>query len=341
MKRHLTSPVFAAILLALAAHAQAQAQGQAPVHTESATSTLWSRLWYNADQRAEALLRQGHASDAAKLYTDPRRKAYAQIQAGEYAAAASGLKALNDAQANYNRGNALAQSGDLQVALDAYDAALKSDPAHQDARHNRDLVAKALKKQKEEEKDKPQENKSEDKKPQNAQPKDKKDGGQNGQKDQQPGKSGDKPQDGKPQDGKSPDKAQVKQDGGQNGQKDQQPGKPGDQAGNKPGNKPDDNGKSPHAAQNQTDTAGKPDAAQPQSANDAEQARRDVNATLQPSAQGKAGDVAKAQGGATTPMTEKQIAQEQWLRSIPDDPGGLLRRKFLIEHMMRQRDAKP
>ena len=40
-------------------------------------------------------------------------------------------------------------------------------------------------------------------------------------------------------------------------------------------------------------------------------------------------------------MTEKQIAQEQWLRSIPDDPGGLLRRKFLIEHLMRQRDAKP
>jgi Ca-activated chloride channel family protein len=39
-------------------------------------------------------------------------------------------------------------------------------------------------------------------------------------------------------------------------------------------------------------------------------------------------------------MTEQQMAQEQWLRSIPDDPGGLLRRKFMIQQMMRQRDAK-
>jgi Ca-activated chloride channel homolog len=27
---------------------------------------------------------------------------------------------------------------------------------------------------------------------------------------------------------------------------------------------------------------------------------------------------------------------DQWLRQIPDDPAGLLRRKFLIEHMMKQ-----
>jgi len=40
-----------------------------------------------------------------------------------------------------------------------------------------------------------------------------------------------------------------------------------------------------------------------------------------------------------TPPTEKQLAQAQWLRSIPDDPGGLLRRKFMIEHYMRQQKA--
>ncbi|WP_296448435.1 tetratricopeptide repeat protein [Rhodoferax sp. UBA5149] len=287
----------AVALLALAAHAQAQVQ----VPTESSSSTLWSRLWRNADQRAEALLQQGHASDAAKLYTDPRRKAYAQIQAGDYAAAASGLKTLNDTEANYNRGNALAQAGDLQGALDAYDAALKADPAHQDARHNRDLVAKALQKQKESEKNKPQD-----------------------------GKSKDKSQDSKPQD---------KKDGGQGGQ---QSSKPDSQQGDQQG-KPGDKGQPATAAQNQPGAAGKPDAVQPQQAvNDAEQARRDVNATLQPNAKkSTAGDAGTAQGNATPPRTEKQIAQEQWLRSIPDDPGGLLRRKFLIQHLMRQRDAKP
>lgn len=30
---------------------------------------------------------------------------------------------------------------------------------------------------------------------------------------------------------------------------------------------------------------------------------------------------------------------DQWLRQIPDSPAGLLRRQFLIEHMMRQQDG--
>ncbi|MDR3370989.1 tetratricopeptide repeat protein [Rhodoferax sp.] len=325
-------PFLIAALLALAAHAPAQtnSSAQAPTQakTESSASTLWSSLWRNADQRAEVLLQQGHASDAAKLYTDPRRKAYAQIKAGDYAAAASELKALNDAEAHYNRGNALAQAGDLQGALDAYDAALKQDPSHQDARHNRDLVAKALQKQKDAQKNKPQDGKSQDK-PQDGKPQDKKDGNQNGQQNSKPGDQPDKP------------------DSGQGNQPDHKAGektsdKPGDkqdaQQASNPNNKPGDKAQPNQASPNQPGAPGKPDAAQPQpSASDAEQARRDVNATLQPKAQDATGDA----GNATPPLTEKQIAQEQWLRSIPDDPGGLLRRKFLIEHMMRQRDAKP
>jgi len=33
---------------------------------------------------------------------------------------------------------------------------------------------------------------------------------------------------------------------------------------------------------------------------------------------------------------EKQQAKEQWLRLIPDDPGGLLREKFLRDHLRRE-----
>jgi Ca-activated chloride channel homolog len=334
-------PLLIATLLALTAHAPAQtpspaqAPSQAPVptpaKTESSASSVWSSLWRNADQRAEALLQQGHASDAAKLYTDPRRKAYAQIKAGDYAAAASGLKTLNDTEAHYNRGNALAQTGDLQGALEAYDAALKQAPNHQDARHNRDLVAKVLQQQKDAQKNQPQDGKSQDK-PQDGKPQDKKDGNQNGQQSSKlgdpQGKSGDKPGSGqgtqpdKPGDSKPGDKSAGKQDA--------------QQAGN-PNNKPGDKAQPSQGSPSQPGTAGQPQAAQPQSAaSDAEQARRDVNATLQPSAK----DATAATGKATPPLTEKQIAQEQWLRSIPDDPGGLLRRKFLIQHMMRQRDAK-
>jgi len=34
---------------------------------------------------------------------------------------------------------------------------------------------------------------------------------------------------------------------------------------------------------------------------------------------------------------EKQQAKEQWLRLIPDDPGGLMREKFLRDHLRRER----
>ena len=41
------------------------------------------------------------------------------------------------------------------------------------------------------------------------------------------------------------------------------------------------------------------------------------------------------------PRNEQQLSQDQWLRRIPDDPGGLLRRKFMIEHLIKQGDKQP
>jgi len=38
---------------------------------------------------------------------------------------------------------------------------------------------------------------------------------------------------------------------------------------------------------------------------------------------------------------EKEQATEQWLRRIPDDPGGLLRRKFLMQYQQRKRNRVP
>ena len=40
-----------------------------------------------------------------------------------------------------------------------------------------------------------------------------------------------------------------------------------------------------------------------------------------------------------SPLTaEEQQAMAQWLRRIPDDPGGLLRRKFQLEYSKRRRE---
>ncbi|HUT39967.1 MAG TPA: hypothetical protein VM011_01385, partial [Gammaproteobacteria bacterium] len=42
-----------------------------------------------------------------------------------------------------------------------------------------------------------------------------------------------------------------------------------------------------------------------------------------------------------TADAEQQQADERWLRRIPDDPGGLLRRKFLYQYSQRGTQQDP
>lgn len=65
----------------------------------------------------------------------------------------------------------------------------------------------------------------------------------------------------------------------------------------------------------------------------AQRARADVAPAPDRAHEGQGASVA---GTAQSPRTEQDIAMEQWLRQIPDDPAGLLRRKFMVEHLLRQ-----
>jgi len=318
--------------LLLAANAQA-ADG-----STGGWSNTWSSLWRTPDQRGEQLLRKGDAAAAAQTYADPRRKAYAELQAGDYAAAARDFGGLDDSDAHYDRGNALARSGDLQQALKAYDAALASNPDNRDARHNRDLVAQALKQQ------------------QSSQQKDQKDQGQKDQKDQQQqsqqqqgqqqqSSGGGQSQSGK--DAQQQDAASKPQPGKPDDAKDQQQA---DARNGKAGQQDDRNQSAKPSPQNpaQAQQDAQQDAAK--KADEAAQAQRDAaNGLNKPAAQNQANQIAGQADAAgqpapddsrVLPSTEKQLAQEQWLRRIPDDPGGLLRRKFMIEHMMREKNQQ-
>lgn len=110
-------------------------------------ATLWSDLWRTPEQQGQAMLAAGEPVQAAARFHDPRRRAYADLQAARYRQAAKLLAPFTDAQSEYNHGNALAESGQLQAALAAYDAALRLAPADADSRHNRDLVERALRQQ--------------------------------------------------------------------------------------------------------------------------------------------------------------------------------------------------
>ena len=68
----------------------------------------------------------------------------ALYQAGDFAGAAKAFAQGNTAAAHYNRGNALARSGELEAALDAYEQALERQPDLQPALDNQALVQQML-----------------------------------------------------------------------------------------------------------------------------------------------------------------------------------------------------
>ncbi len=104
----------------------------------------WQALWRNNDQRGLEAFREEQYDTASELFRDPDWQASTHYRAGRYREAAEIWAQQGDIQAQYNRGNALAQSGDLEAALEAYDHALAQDPDHADARANRALVEQLL-----------------------------------------------------------------------------------------------------------------------------------------------------------------------------------------------------
>ncbi len=102
----------------------------------------WQTLWKNPNQRAEQAFKLEQYQQAADQFETPDWRAAAQYKAGQYQQAAETLKNAQTADQYYNRGNALAQAGQLQEALQAYNQTLKLEPDHGDAKYNQDLVEK-------------------------------------------------------------------------------------------------------------------------------------------------------------------------------------------------------
>jgi len=263
----------------------------------------WRDLWLRPDQQAARALAANHPEEAASLFKSQPWRGAAQYRAGNFEQAAAAFDRVDNANDNYNRGNALARSGRLQEALQSYDRALGLDPGMTDARDNRELVEKLLRQQKRQE----QSQKSEDQ-------------GQQGPQGHQEGQQGQKGREGEQgKNQKSEGDRQKDQQGLQDQKRNQsdQTARPGqdrrEQADNKAGSR-----------EQQKEMR--------EEANKAQQARagdKDL------------GGSKKDQAVNTNPEDDKLSPEQrqalaQWLRQIPDDPGGLLRRKFQYQYQRNQ-----
>jgi len=208
---------------------------------------FWDDLWTSRDQQAQQALQQDRAAEAAVLAEDPAVAGEALYRSGDFAGAGQAWSQLDEVDSHYNRGNSLAQAGEFEAAIAAYDAALELDPEMEDAVFNRDLVEQM--KQEQEQQEQEQQDQDQDQEGDESQ-------------DQQEGEDG--------------------EEGDEESSEEQQEGEQSDE-------------------------------------------QKEGEQEAQPSPEQMEENWSE----------EDAQAMEQWLRRIPDDPGGLLRRKFRNQHQRR------
>jgi len=317
----------------------------------------WQDLWLRPDEQAARALAAGKPAAAATQFQRPDWRAAAQYQAGDYGAALKALAGTKGAQVDYNRGNALARLGKLEDAVKAYDQALAVDPQNTDAHFNRDLVQKLLEQQKRQQQPKSGQGRSRQQQGKEGQ-KGNSSSGQHGQGGKHAGRQGEQ----QAQEGGKRQQAGA-QRGADSRKKDQRGGKGSGQQAAKEreagkGKRQDqktaqgpgaeqrrDNRQPPSAAQ--ADKQKKGPAAQPEgqsgkAAQTGENKPRKQGEGPEPGRSDLLGnkDRGRPPQGAEAPprdpaKREKAEAMEEMLRRVPDDPGGLLRQRFLLQHLRR------
>jgi Ca-activated chloride channel family protein len=241
----------------------------------------WQSLWQRPDQQQ---------NEAVKAYRN-----------NDMPGALQGFAHDRTATGAYNRGNALANSEQLQAALEAYDEALRLQPVFEDARYNRKIVQAALEKKQQQDKQSSKPG-DEEEQEQDQEEKQAAEGEQQGE--EQPA---DQSQDGVQEEQDKPDQQDSQQADSGDTENNSEPGPENDPQPAEPGGEDGEETKK-----------------SPQQSNDSES---DQETSDEPGP-----DFSETTG----PMDEEAQALELMLRQVPDDPGALLRRKFKYQYQQQQ-----
>ena len=292
-------------------------------------------VWSSPDQKAMKAFNAGDNKNAASLFTQTEWKASAYYRSGDYESVVKALENTSSSNGYYNKANALAKLGQYEAAIKAYDSALELMETDEDALYNREQVKQALEQQQQKSQ---QENSEQDKEQDDSEQ----------EKNQQEQES----QDGKNQDKENQDSEDQQQQNDQAGEQSSEENKQTDQ------DKQTESSNENQEPQNDKQQAEKQQAEQKQlKQRDAEaEAKKeqqekqqyeqdkketeDKNNQSQQEIENKEIENKEGQEKPAeieiNPMeasiTEEEKATEQWLKRIPDDPGGLLRRKFLYQY---------
>ncbi len=285
---------------------------------QSAEALEWGELWQRPDQLGAKLFEQGEYQRALPLMQDPEWQAATAYRTGDYQRAAELLEGVEQTEALYNRGNAQAQMGELAGAVETYRRALEMEPKQADALYNLEPVEKRLQQQQQRSESQQGEGDSEQESSP-GQDSEQQDSEQQGQQSQsgegEQGEQQSDPSESSGESGESQSSQQQQQQGSQS--------QPSEQSGGESGR--DDSAQQADSAQAESGE----EQSQPES-----QAEMDSEAEQQEE-QGTQGTEATV--GSESPQRPEMDADAQWLRRIPDDPGGLLRRKFRYQYQQQGR----
>ncbi len=285
----------------------------------------WQDLWLTKDQQAQDAYNNKQYDKAAELFENPDWQEIAKFQAEKLNEA--DMKEPSTALGYYNQGTIIAKSGEsnqakkeLEKAVEGYEKAIakyakaltneSKEDLKKDIEINQDIVSKELEKLKKELEKQKQEQKDKDKQDQ-----DNKDKNQD-------------PKDQQKQDQQQKDDQSGQPDQKKDGEKNKDEQKESDQ---KPEQKPE------QSQENMKDQPEKQQSAEDQKQQDKPEAAKPEQAKEQPPEknQDKKEDAVAAQPVDNRTNEEKQ-AHEQWLKRIPDDPSGLLKRKFKYQYDQRR-----
>ena len=124
---------------------------QPAVASEDAALPWWKSPFLNSDQTGKAQYDGQAYANAAATFDDPAWRGAAEYKAGNYQGALEAYTQLNTPDAYYNQGNALAQLGEYEKAITAYEQTLAAQPDNKMAAENKALIEELLKQQQEQE----------------------------------------------------------------------------------------------------------------------------------------------------------------------------------------------